>query len=140
MENGSDLSKTVAIFIVQKILLDEMGLQFVCQTYERFVAVASVLGNMVNQLRDQIRDHQQGIPGAMRDQQSSARLLKHIIRCYLRLCDNPRAREALRTHLPEALQNQSFYYAFRDDQAISRWLAQLRSIIAEGGAVGVLAG
>ena len=33
-------------------------------------------------------------PG-MQVEQPSARLLKHIVRCYLRLSDNPRAREAL---------------------------------------------
>jgi CCR4-NOT transcription complex subunit 9 len=32
METGSELSMTVAIFIVQKILLDEMGLAYICQT------------------------------------------------------------------------------------------------------------
>ena len=35
----------------------------------------------------------------------SVRLLKHIIRCYLRLSDNPRAREALRQCLPDLLRN-----------------------------------
>ena len=74
METGSELSKTVAIFIVQKILLDDMGLNYICQTYERFYAVGTVLSNMVNQLVEQ----------------QSLRLLKHVIRCYLRLSDNPR--------------------------------------------------
>ncbi|KAG1180612.1 hypothetical protein G6F71_000100 [Rhizopus microsporus] len=32
MESGSELSKTVAIFVVQKILLDETGLYYICQT------------------------------------------------------------------------------------------------------------
>ncbi|TIA88527.1 hypothetical protein E3P99_02550 [Wallemia hederae] len=50
METGSELSKTVAIFIVQKILLDNLGLAYICQTYERFYAVGTVLANMVNQL------------------------------------------------------------------------------------------
>lgn len=36
MESGNELSKTVAIFIVQKILLDDVGLLYICQTYERF--------------------------------------------------------------------------------------------------------
>ena len=36
------------------------------------------------------------------------RLLKHIIRCYLRLSDNPRAREALRQCLPEQLRDPNF--------------------------------
>ncbi|KAK9798583.1 hypothetical protein WJX73_003500 [Symbiochloris irregularis] len=38
MEMGSELSKTVATFIVQKILLDDVGLSYVCATAERFFA------------------------------------------------------------------------------------------------------
>lgn len=64
----------VATFIVQKILLDDVGLRYICATAERFFAVGSVLANMVVSLADQ----------------PSTRLLKHIIRCYLRLSDNPR--------------------------------------------------
>ena len=47
MEMGSELSKTVATFIVQKILLDNVGLNYICATAERFFAVGAVLGNMV---------------------------------------------------------------------------------------------
>jgi hypothetical protein len=35
METGSELSKTVATFILQKILQDETGLYYICQTYDR---------------------------------------------------------------------------------------------------------
>ena len=41
MEMGSELSKTVATFIVQKILLDDVGLAYICATAERFFAVRS---------------------------------------------------------------------------------------------------
>ncbi|KAI9758464.1 MAG: Cell differentiation protein rcd1 [Lichina confinis] len=68
METGSELSKTVAIFIVQKILLDDMGLAYICATYERFYAVGTVLSNMVSQLVEQ----------------QTVRLLKHVVRCFLR--------------------------------------------------------
>ena len=74
METGSELSKTVAIFIVQKILLDDLGLQYICQTYERFYAVGTVLSNMVTTLAET----------------QETRLLKHVVRCYLRMSDNPR--------------------------------------------------
>ena len=99
MEMGSELSKTVsgkevgrrgdvalhpfplplslsqvATFIVQKILLDDVGLNYICATAERFFAVSAVLSAMV----------------AMLAETPSVRLLKHIIRCYLRLSDNPR--------------------------------------------------
>lgn len=128
METGSELSKTVAIFIVQKILLDDMGLAYICQTYERFYAVGTVLSNMVTQLVEQ----------------QTVRLLKHVVRCFLRLIfprtwpvlflllivlcslsDNPRAREALRQCLPEPLRDATFSSVLRDDAATKRCLAQL---------------
>ena len=40
MERGSELSKTVATFIVQRILLDENGLDYICNTEDRFNAVS----------------------------------------------------------------------------------------------------
>ncbi|KAJ6754111.1 hypothetical protein OIU79_026863 [Salix purpurea] len=43
----------VATFIVQKILLDDVGLDYICTTAERFFAVGRVLGNMVAALADQ---------------------------------------------------------------------------------------
>eukprot|EP00775_Hariotina_reticulata_P001753 gene1753-2093_t len=109
MEMGSELSKTVATFIVQKILLDDVGLNYICATAERFFAVGAVLGNMVVMLAEQ----------------PSPRLLKHIIRCYLRLSDNPRAREALRQCLPDLLRNPQFTGCLKSDDTTRRWLAQL---------------
>ncbi|KAK9772918.1 hypothetical protein SCAR479_10428 [Seiridium cardinale] len=109
METGSELSKTVAIFIVQKILLDDSGLNYICATYERFYAVGTVLSNMVGQLVEQ----------------QTARLLKHVVRCFLRLSDNARAREALRQCLPEPLRDATFSSVLRDDAATKRCLAQL---------------
>ena len=115
METGSELSKTVAIFIVQKILLDDTGLQYICQTYERFFAVATVLSNMVTQLVEQ----------------PSIRLFKHVIRCYLRLSDNPRAREALRQCLPDNLRDNSFVVVLKDDITTKRCLATLLNNLGE---------
>ncbi|GIX60839.1 cell differentiation protein [Babesia caballi] len=52
METGSDISKTVSIFIVQKVMLDERGLAFVCATAERFYALTTVLHSMVLNLME----------------------------------------------------------------------------------------
>ncbi|KAK2728011.1 CCR4-NOT transcription complex subunit 9-like [Artemia franciscana] len=109
MESGSELSKTVATFILQKILLDDTGLGYICQTYERFSHVAMILGKMVLALA--------------KDQ--SARLLKHVVRCYLRLSDNPRAREALRQCLPDQLRDNTFANCLKDDKSTKHWLTQL---------------
>ena len=114
METGSELSKTVATFVVQKILLDDLGLSYICATYERFYAISTVLSNMVSQLMEQ----------------PSQRLLKHIIRCYLRLSENSRSREALRQCLPEPFKDGTFSTFLRDsDITTKRWLQQLIAVV-----------
>ncbi|KAF8515910.1 cell differentiation family, Rcd1-like-domain-containing protein [Gautieria morchelliformis] len=115
METGSELSKTVAIFIVQKILLDETGLTYICHTYERFYAVGTVLSNMVNQLVET----------------QAVRLLKHVVRCYLRLSDNMRAREALRACLPEPLRDSTFANLLRGDMVTKRCLSTLLNNLSQ---------
>ncbi|KAG8949891.1 Cell differentiation protein rcd1 [Tulasnella sp. 424] len=115
METGSELSKTVAIFIVQKILLDETGLTYICHTYERFYAVGTVLSNMVTQLVET----------------QAVRLLKHVVRCYLRLSDNLRAREALRACLPEPLRDNTFATLLKGDMVTKRCLATLLINLSE---------
>eukprot|EP01062_Namystynia_karyoxenos_P066877 TRINITY_DN6079_c0_g1_i1.p1 TRINITY_DN6079_c0_g1~~TRINITY_DN6079_c0_g1_i1.p1 ORF type:complete len:361 (+),score=154.23 TRINITY_DN6079_c0_g1_i1:133-1083(+) len=107
METGSELSKTVATFIVQKILLFDMGLSYLCATPERFYAVSTVLTKMTTL------------------DKPSARLLKHIIRCYLRLSDHLRARDALRHCLPEQLRDATFSEYLGEDLGMRRWLFQL---------------
>lgn len=109
MESGSELSKTVATFILQKILLDDSGLSYICHTYDRFSHVAIILGKMVISL----------------SKEPSARLLKHVVRCYLRLSDNPRAREALRQCLPDQLRDGTFAACLQEDKSTKPWLTLL---------------
>ncbi len=94
-----------------------MGLNYICQTYERFYAVGTVLSNMVLQLVEN----------------PSIRLLKHVIRCYLRLSDNPRAREALRQCLPNALRDSTFTAVLKDDITTKRCLSTLIGNLEDGG-------
>ncbi|CAH2072888.1 unnamed protein product [Thlaspi arvense] len=116
MENGSELSKTVATFIVQKVLLDDVGLDYMCTTAERFFALGRVLGNMVTSLAEG----------------PSPRLLKHIVRCYLRLTDNPRACDALGSCLPELLRDANFSSCLYDDPPARQWLQQLLHNVGVG--------
>lgn len=115
MESGSELSKTVATFILQKILLDDTGLAYICQTYERFSHVAMILGKMVISLA----------------KEQSSRLLKHVVRCYLRLSDNSRAREALRQCLPDQLKDNTFQNCLKDDRSTQHWLRTLHKNLSE---------
>uniref|UniRef100_A0A2K5PYF3 CCR4-NOT transcription complex subunit 9 n=1 Tax=Cebus imitator TaxID=2715852 RepID=A0A2K5PYF3_CEBIM len=115
MESGSELSKTVATFILQKSL-DDTGLAYICQTYERCSLVAMFLGKMVLQL----------------SKEPSAHLLKHVVRYYLRLSDSPWAREALRQCLPDQLKDIIFALVLKDDTTMKYCLAQLVQNRREG--------
>eukprot|EP01060_Flectonema_neradi_P000582 TRINITY_DN1035_c1_g1_i3.p1 TRINITY_DN1035_c1_g1~~TRINITY_DN1035_c1_g1_i3.p1 ORF type:complete len:332 (+),score=70.05 TRINITY_DN1035_c1_g1_i3:50-1045(+) len=108
METGSELSKTVATFIVQKILLFDIGLQYLCSTPERFYALSTVLSKMTTT-----------------PEKPPARLLKHVIRCYLRLSEHTRAREALKQCLPDQLRDATFADFLGEDLGMRRWLFQL---------------
>ncbi|KEG11444.1 cell differentiation protein [Trypanosoma grayi] len=122
METGTEFSKTLATFIVQKLLLSELGLQYVCQTPDRFTAVATVLRSMVN------------------SKDCSARLLRHIIRCYLRLSENPRACDALSRCLPEEMRNDTYKQALESNPNMKKWLLQLLVNIGDEGAKRIVEG
>ncbi|KAF3634973.1 Cell differentiation protein RCD1 -like protein [Capsicum annuum] len=109
MQIGSELSKTVATFILRRCLLDDVSLRYICTTPELVFAVVRVLGNMV---------------GALAAQPSSS-LLKHIIRCYLRLSDNPRAFDVVRILLPDILRVTTFSSRLSEDRVTKKWLQQL---------------
>ena len=122
MESSTELSKTVAIFILQKIIMDDNGLQYICSTQERFMAVSNVLNHMVEHILNTptgaaataigVSNATGNAPGtatnntpAGQDTPSTtppARLLKHIVRCYLRLSDNLEARQLLKHVLPRS--------------------------------------
>ena len=78
----------------------QVGLSYICATAERFFAVSAILSACVSAL----------------SAPPSARLLKHIIRCYLRLSDNARAREALLNCLPRQFLDASFTATLKDDE------------------------
>jgi len=116
METGNELSRTVAIFILQKILLDRAGLEYVCQTYERFFAIVTVLNNMVFQLVEQ---------------QPSLRLLKHIVRCYLRLSEHKKALEGLKQTLPAPLRDGTFDGLLKEDPMTCKFASELLLRVAQ---------
>ncbi|KAK1391869.1 cell differentiation protein RCD1-like [Heracleum sosnowskyi] len=116
METGSIEYKTVATIIVQKVLSNDFGLDYICTTADRSFLVGRGLEKMVAALTD----------AAARDQPTS-RLLKQIILCYLRLSDNLRACKALRSCLPDMLRDIALrmHSCLREDPATRRWLTQL---------------
>jgi len=91
MQTGSELSRSLAVFILHKILHDDKGLAYICATAHRFYQVSSALGKMVESLQWKQTD-------------GSSRLLKHVVKCYTRLAENARAKEGLRQCLPACLK------------------------------------
>ncbi|XP_020164283.1 uncharacterized protein [Aegilops tauschii subsp. strangulata] len=84
MEMGNEPSKTVSTFILLKVLLSEVGLKQCCDTRGPFYAIAFALQKRVDSP----------------DERPSARLLKCIIRCYLRLFDHRRGVRCLKQVFP----------------------------------------
>ena len=110
MERGSELSKTVACFIVQRILLDDNGLKYICEKIERLTAINTVLGCMIKN-------------------KPSPRLVKHIIRSYSRLAENQEARAILKKNLPSEMKTEEFYNTL--DESSKKWLQNLMKILRE---------
>jgi CCR4-NOT transcription complex subunit 9 len=115
MRGSTELSRTVATFIMQKILGNESGLQFVCQTAPNFIAVAEALE-------------------AELSENVTPRLLRHIIRCYNHLTEHPKARDALRQCLPKILRNGTLKRHLDEDAQLRQSLGRLLSTVGDPAA------
>ena len=116
MERGSELSKTVACFIVQRILLDESGLKYICEKAERLNAINTVLCFMIKN-------------------KPSQRLVKHIIRSYNRLAENEEGKNLLQNNLPLEMNEPEFINAL--DESSRKWLMNLKRVLKGEKNVGV---
>ncbi|TYI20145.1 hypothetical protein ES332_A07G215800v1 [Gossypium tomentosum] len=99
MEIGTTLSKTVATFIIYRILLNEKGLNYLLSMPERYLVVTHCLENMV-----EILD--------VEDEEYLPHLLKNIICCYLRISEN------------EKLANSNYHLCFQKEKAHANFLFQ----------------
>ncbi|XP_022136039.1 cell differentiation protein rcd1 isoform X2 [Momordica charantia] len=102
MDVGKGLSKT-------KILMNEEGLRYCCIIADRFFAITRALETMMEKLAEE----------------PSRRLLKHIIRCYLKLSESPRACLRLGRLLPRMLNDGAFIDLLHDDPAVMSSFQQL---------------
>lgn len=99
METGFELTKTLSTFILQKILMDDNGLSYICQTYDRFSHVALILVNIlifitklhkIFLLIKYLSMYFQGKMVLALEREPSTRLLRHVVGCYVRLSENSR--------------------------------------------------
>ncbi|CAH1444789.1 unnamed protein product [Lactuca virosa] len=117
IEVGGELAKTVAAFVVSKILLYEEGQQY-CGTFpERFYAVAQVLINVVDQFTIK----------------PPLQLLKHVLNCFLRLSEVSRlvgACDALGKCYPAKLRDPGYLNFACEDPYVRRLADQVLHNVA----------
>lgn len=70
----------------------------------------------------------------------SVRLLKHVVRCYLRLSEHGGARDALKHTLPEALRNDTFNSVLSSEESVQRWLTLLLKTLSSSEGVSTVVG
>lgn len=112
MEIGNELSKTVAIFIIQKIILDNFGLSYICQTDQRLNAVL---------------DHFEVVLKTPAEPGKTSRMLKHAIRCYLRLTDDEKGLKILRKRCPKEITDNALIERIHDDATTIKFIQEIKS-------------
>ncbi|KAL5865234.1 hypothetical protein ACOSQ3_002748 [Xanthoceras sorbifolium] len=105
MEVGNVYSKTVAAFIIHKILDQEMGLDYCCRDGYEFFTLLRPLLSLLEQLVVE----------------SSPQLLKQVIFCCLRFTNHPRAIDVLTDCLPQSLKHRALLRQI-DDRVLSNCL------------------
>ncbi len=91
MKKGDPLSKSVATFIVFKILVSNVGLDYVCSTVERFNAVAQILKDMIEEM-DKIY--------LQFPDKSDRKMYQRVVRCLLRLSETENNLLSLKQFIP----------------------------------------
>ncbi|KAM6548985.1 hypothetical protein CsatB_020661 [Cannabis sativa] len=93
LQTDSLTVKTVAVFILERFLsIGEEGLEHCCSSAENFLSLSRTLAQNIQDL----------------GREPCKRFLNHMINCYLKLAENPRACDILEWQLPAKLTNVTF--------------------------------
>lgn len=109
MKKGNSITRTVATFILKKILINNEGLEYVCKTWERFSAISQVL----RQVALDIDPRREG----------DKKILKNVLTCFLKLSEKPANKDKLRKFIPEEYIHN--IESFTDEQNRT-WLRQIK--------------
>ncbi|CAF2087088.1 hypothetical protein YC2023_072590 [Brassica napus] len=111
IEIGSTESKTIAVFIINKIMSTGEGLQYCCVLPDRFFFIDGLLKKLLVYLTAM------GTP--------CPSLFNLLVGCYTNLSYKPRTRRGLRRYLPAMLFNGTFACLLAEDPAAERCRQQL---------------
>ncbi|KAK9130268.1 hypothetical protein Sjap_010755 [Stephania japonica] len=116
MEFGNELSKVVAMHILEAILQDESGLSYICSP-----ACSQLLEGLMKAWEHLLFVNVL----SAENQDFSPRLFFHIIRCYVLLCNELRGFEVVVKRLPFPVTNGSFREITEEFPIIDSLLQQL---------------
>ena len=120
MTIGGMLSKRLATYVLMKIILSNVGLAYICaKSNEEFndanpEVIANILHLMLVEHATKPFDPQ---------------LLNYILRCYIGLCNNMKARETLQLWHPNVLQTLAFEVHRRGDVNTQNLLEEVRKFV-----------
>ncbi|PQM40353.1 cell differentiation protein RCD1 homolog [Prunus yedoensis var. nudiflora] len=117
IEVGTILSRTVATFIIERILISDQGMKYCITFADRFYVITQVLSRMLDKLPEE----------------PSIRLLKLIIHCFLRLSDGlTRDVDSLSLCLPRSLRDSRVINLVSEDPVAMSYLRRLYCNVAAG--------
>ncbi|XP_010510000.1 PREDICTED: cell differentiation protein RCD1 homolog [Camelina sativa] len=111
IEFGSTDSKTVAVFILHKIMSTDEGLQYCCVLADRFFVIDELLKKLLHQLSFMARP--------------APALFRLIVGCYSKLSKKSRVREGLRRYPPNLLFDGTFTRMIAEDEVTGNYWKQL---------------
>ncbi|CAH2059787.1 unnamed protein product, partial [Thlaspi arvense] len=115
IEIGSTESKTLAVFIMNKILSTEEGIKYCCVLPDRFFAIDGLLKKLLVYLSSMAKP--------------SSSMLNLIVSCYVSLSQRSRARDGIRHSLPFMLFDGTFARLLAEDPITENYRMQLIQIL-----------
>ena len=108
MEKGTEIIRSTASFIIQRIIDDINGLKYMCDLRERLYVILTVLNS------------------AMQNKPSN-RIIKDVLKIYLVLIENKEAKSLIRQHFPKKLRDRN-YISTLDESAQKKVESLLKSL------------
>ena len=108
MEKGTEIIRSTASFIIQRIIDDINGLKYMCDLRERLYVILTVLNS------------------AMQNKPSN-RIIKDVLKIYLVLIENKEAKSLIIQHFPKKLRDRN-YISTLDESAQKKVESLLKSL------------
>ena len=99
IERGTDLSRTLAFFILYRIVYDSKGFSYICEMKERLHAVTYILGMVMNY-------------------KISQRLKNYILKIFLLLIENKDAKDMIKQESLDKIKDKNFFINLDDSAKV----------------------